>query len=52
MKGEWNWMNDITEDFWKLSKVLAEIEDAFSTNPKHEHAEYLNRIAKILGVIE
>tara|TARA_A100001201_G_C4049221_1_gene189155 strand:+ start:813 stop:962 length:150 start_codon:yes stop_codon:yes gene_type:complete len=49
-------MSDMTEDFWKLAEkvklLLVEVEDAFSMNPKYEHAEYLNRMAKILGVID
>ena len=49
-------MSDMTEDFWKLAEKVnllrEEIEDAFSMNPKYEHAEYLNRMAKILGVID
>lgn len=36
----------------KLQDIGFEIEDAFSSNPEHSHAEFLNRIAKILGVIE
>ena len=36
----------------KLQDITFEIEDAFSSNPKYSHAEFLNRIAKILGVIE
>lgn len=34
-----------------LQDIGFEIEDAFTTDPKHGHAEYLNRIARILGVI-
>ena len=36
----------------KLQDIGFEIQDAFTSNPEHSHAEYLNRIAKILGVIE
>ena len=36
-------MNDITEDFWELVEKVKllreEIQDAFSINPKYEHAE-------------
>jgi|8_EtaG_2_1085327.scaffolds.fasta_scaffold38234_5 hypothetical protein len=45
-------MRDYTEVQNKLQDIGFEIEDAFTTNPEHSHAEYLNRIAKILGVIE
>ena len=48
--------NDLMRDYTKVQNKLQdigfEIEDAFTTNPEHSHAEYLNRIAKILGVIE
>ena len=48
--------NDLMRDYIKVQNKLQdigfEIEDAFTTNPEHSHAEYLNRIAKILGVIE
>ena len=47
--------NDLMRDYIKahnkLQDVSFEIEDAFTSNPKHSHAEYLNRIAKILEVI-
>ena len=36
----------------KLQDIGFEIEDAFTTDPEHGHAEYLNRIARILRVIE
>ena len=45
-------MRDYTEAQNKLQDIAFLIEDAFSMNPKHEHAEYLNRIAKLLRVIE
>ena len=48
--------NDLVKDHTKaqnkLQDITFEIEDAFSFNPKYSHAEFLNRIAKILGVIE
>tara|TARA_Y100001938_G_C8078884_1_gene427838 strand:+ start:1101 stop:1277 length:177 start_codon:yes stop_codon:yes gene_type:complete len=45
-------MKDHIEAQNRLQDIGFEIEDAFTSNPKHSHAEYLNRIAKILGVIE
>ena len=48
--------NDLVKDHIKaqnkLQDITFEIEDAFSSDPTHSHAEFLNRIAKILGVIE
>lgn len=48
--------NDLMGDYTEVQNILQDIrfliEDAFSMNPKHEHAEYLNRIAKLLRVIE
>ena len=45
-------MRDYTEAQNKLQDISFEIEDAFTSNPEHSHAEYLNRIAKILEVIK
>ena len=48
--------NDLMRDYIKVQNKLQdigfEIEDAFTTDPEHGHAEYLNRIARILRVIE
>lgn len=43
---------DYNETQNALQDIFFEIEDAFTSDPKHSHAEYLNRIARILGVIE
>lgn len=44
-----DWVEELLTE---VKRLREEIEDAFSMNPKYEHAEYLNRMAKILGVIE
>ena len=45
-------MKHYIEESNKLQDIGFVIHDAFTSNPKHSPAENLNRIAKILGVIE